>query len=729
MPVLTRPSAQLAPEQLPGESTGLEAFRAAVAETLDTGPTGSLVTAADLQDAEFGTQEQASDVFMATRAGVPFAVKPPALSPRVSLEAAKQEIRDAGLEGQIPLGDYPEGPRRATLDLLIEKNRARVKRQTLAREYDGWSPDLAGMVVGSVIDPTNIGLAFVPVVGEARYAQLLAQMGGSLAARTGARVGVGAAEGLVGAALVEPLIYHGQQQWRTDYDAYDSMLNVAGGAAFGALLHGGAGLVKDVFGRPVAPAIPAREAFADPDVYAAQAFRAKARAAGVSEAAMAQLTPSAARDDVTGYFDGRSSGVKVATVERAITHVERSGEPAYFVAADITNLGGLNAHVGNVAEAANVHYRAMAQALEQELRTTGGDVVALRTGGDELGLVVVNADAGAIEAALRRVDERISLYAEQHGLAAIPHPKRTGEQGVGLHTGAAPITPGLSAADILRRADLGIDASKRGLRHVGRTATPADRVGPDTGSGPDGLPGRANAPAGRARGRTAAEAAAVLDTHLGELRQRAQGPRDLTALNEEAAELAALLREQDGVRSRLSADERAFIAQRQIEIRRAQEGMRSIQGYANELAKLETRLAKIDRDRDLIDLAEQLSPSADVFAPIRTFVATLPPETQAAAFRQGMAQLVDGRPVDVTPAILAAIDPDEAMARALRNADAVDGASPHPIEPAPELTIADLQERLADLQERIGELPELDPDLKLQRDAVKAASLCLMRSA
>lgn len=144
--------------------------------------------------------------------------------------------------------------------------------------------------------------------------------------------------------------------------------------------------------------------------------------------------------------------------------------------------------------------------------------------------------------------------------------------------------------------------------------------------------------------------------------------------------------------------------------------------YAPEFAGRAAAARTISDD----DLLAQLE---DPFAPVRPFIATLPPETQAAAFRQGMAQLVDGRPVDVTPAILAAIDPDEAMARALRNADAVDGASPHPIEPAPELTIADLQERLAGLQERIGELPELDPDLKLQRDAVKAASLCLMRSA
>jgi GGDEF domain-containing protein len=730
MPVLTRPAVPLQPEQLEGESTAFQAYQAAFAETLATGPTAGLITAADLEDAEVGAQQTAGALFMATRGGLPLA-PPPSLSPRVSPEQARQEVKDAGLEGQVPLENYPTGPRRATLDLLLEMNKAKQRRQTISQQYDGFAPDLAGMVIGSLVDPTNIGLAFVPVVGEARYAQLLTRVGESVASRLAVRGAVGAVEGTVGAALVEPLIYSGQQQWRNDYDAYDSMLNIAGGAAFGALLHGGAGLVKDAFGRPVQPTIPSRETFADPDVYAAQAFRAKARAAGVSEAAMAQLTPQAARDDVTGFFDGRQSGVKVGTLERAMLHVKQTQEPAYFIAADITNLGGLNAHVGNVAEAANVHYRAMAQALERELRGTGGDVVALRTGGDELGLVVVNADAGAVEAALRRVDERIALYAEQHGLAAIPNPKRSNELGVGLHTGASPITPGLSAAEILRRADLGIDASKRGLRDVGRTEAPADRPGPDTGSGAQRVPGRADAPAGRARGRTAADAAAVIDTHLAELRQRSQAPGDLKALTDEAAELAALLREQAGVRSRLTPEERAFIAQRQAEIRRQQEAIRTAQGYANELASLQKKLGKIDRDSDLFALAEQLSPAGDVFAPIRSFVASLDPAVQAAAFRQGMAQLADGRPVDITPALLANSDPPEAVARALRNADQVDGVDANaPAPPAPkDLELADLQERLADLEARIGELPPLDPDLKLQRDAVKAASLCLMRNA
>jgi GNAT superfamily N-acetyltransferase len=186
-----------------------------------------------------------------------FGIESRKLSPMVAPDDAKQRVKDAGIEGQVPLNQYPSGMRSDTLQILIDANVAKMRRQTIIQQADGWAPQLGGMLVGSLIDPVNVASAFIPVVGEARYAQLLARAGGTLG-RTGIRLGVGAAEGAVGAAVVEPLIYAGQQQWRNDYDAYDSLLNIAGGAGFGALLHGSAGLAKDVFGRPIAPELPRR---------------------------------------------------------------------------------------------------------------------------------------------------------------------------------------------------------------------------------------------------------------------------------------------------------------------------------------------------------------------------------------------------------------------------------------------------------------------------------------
>lgn len=250
MPTFTRKPAEFPQGQIEGLSTGGEAFGASFWETWATGPTG----AADM----FQQLQASEDLSIGERVLDPLlGIESRKLSPMVAPDDAKQRVKDAGLEGQIPLGQYPNGLRSDTLQILIDANTAKMRRQTIMQQADGWAPQLGGMLVGSIVDPINVASAFIPVVGEVRYAQLLARAGSALG-RAGVRVGVGAVEGAVGAAVVEPLIYAGQQQWRNDYDAYDSLLNIAGGAAFGSLLHAGAGLAKDAFGRPVKPEIAMR---------------------------------------------------------------------------------------------------------------------------------------------------------------------------------------------------------------------------------------------------------------------------------------------------------------------------------------------------------------------------------------------------------------------------------------------------------------------------------------
>lgn len=252
MPVISRPFATPAPVQIEGVSTFGESLQASIGEAFETGPMAGLLTAAELDEAETGDAAEASRMMMATRVGGPALFPARPLSPLVAPEDARQQVKDAGLDGHVPLDRYPAGIRQKTLDILISKNQDKIRRQTLMTEYDGWSPQVAGMVIGSLVDPANVALSFVPVVGEARYARLLARASGPIG-RAGVRGSVGALEGVTGAALAEPFIYAGQQQWRNDYDAYDSMLNIAGGAVFGSLLHAGAGLVRDSFGRPVVP--------------------------------------------------------------------------------------------------------------------------------------------------------------------------------------------------------------------------------------------------------------------------------------------------------------------------------------------------------------------------------------------------------------------------------------------------------------------------------------------
>lgn len=166
----------------------------------------------------------------------------------VSAEDARQRIQDEGLDLTVP----DEGIRAPALDLLIERKKDERRRQAvLDRAEPGFLNTSARLGVGlgaSLLDPLNIAASFIPVVGQARYAAMLARAGGA-AGRAGVRAGIGAAEGAVGAAVLEPIIYAQAQREQADYDLTDSLLNVAFGTVMGGGLHVGAGAVGDALSR------------------------------------------------------------------------------------------------------------------------------------------------------------------------------------------------------------------------------------------------------------------------------------------------------------------------------------------------------------------------------------------------------------------------------------------------------------------------------------------------
>lgn len=206
----------------------------------------------------------------------------------------------------------------------------------------------------------------------------------------------------------------------------------------------------------------------DPDAVRLQEFSDAARAAGLDTRQFTGLLhyANAAKDSVTGFYDARQSGVKADTVLRLQDLVAGSDDNGFYVSADIANLGGLNHAMGNVAERANVHFKAMATLFADELAATGATVIPLRTGGDELSAAVVGQiDEAGLRAALGAADQRIARYAQEQGLADIPHPKRKGEKGVGMHMGYAEAMPGRTLDRIFTEADMGVDASKNAAQH------------------------------------------------------------------------------------------------------------------------------------------------------------------------------------------------------------------------------------------------------------------------
>lgn len=158
--------------------------------------------------------------------------------PMLPAENARQRLKDAGLENDLKVSDA--GITQAALDTLMFRKRIEKKRQEIfARAEGGLAQGAArlGLAFATTLaDPISAGLNFVPVVGQVRYARWLAGAG-SVAGRLGVRAGVGAAEGAAGAALYEPFLYTMRTQEQADYDAADSLLNVAFGGVVGAGLH------------------------------------------------------------------------------------------------------------------------------------------------------------------------------------------------------------------------------------------------------------------------------------------------------------------------------------------------------------------------------------------------------------------------------------------------------------------------------------------------------------
>lgn len=102
---------------------------------------------------------------------------------------------------------------------------------------------VAGMA-GQIADPLNLALSTVGV-GEANMARLSISLGSRLAARAA----VGAVEGGVGAAVLEPLVLANMQYMGTDYDLEDSMASIGYSAIGGSILMAGGHLISQSIGK------------------------------------------------------------------------------------------------------------------------------------------------------------------------------------------------------------------------------------------------------------------------------------------------------------------------------------------------------------------------------------------------------------------------------------------------------------------------------------------------
>jgi len=223
-------------------STSGQVFGAVASEALIYSPVSSLRRMSELTAAKKGkvALAQPTETF---DLGELAREKPD--SPLLDAASARERVKEAGVNIEIDKG----GIRERALEIMIKRAEDdRLRQFTISQGPSGaafGAKKIGIMLAASMLDPINVASAFVPVVGPARYATMVARAGRFIG-RTGVRVRVGAIEGVVGAAAVEPIILMAARQEQADYDSTDSFLNIAFGSVFGGGLHVMGGGAMDV---------------------------------------------------------------------------------------------------------------------------------------------------------------------------------------------------------------------------------------------------------------------------------------------------------------------------------------------------------------------------------------------------------------------------------------------------------------------------------------------------
>lgn len=144
--------------------------------------------------------------------------------------------------------DYDANMTPKLAEILADRKDKRDRREDILNRYDGNALSGTALfttrIMTQLLDPVGVAAGFIPVVGQARYLALAERLG-----RPGARLVVGATEGLVGNALVEPLVFAAAQRDQLDYTMADSLANIAIGGVFGSGFRTVGGAVADALSK------------------------------------------------------------------------------------------------------------------------------------------------------------------------------------------------------------------------------------------------------------------------------------------------------------------------------------------------------------------------------------------------------------------------------------------------------------------------------------------------
>lgn len=161
--LIVNPTRNLLDDVVTGQ---LDAAEAAFDQTLFENPTNAVRRINELTEAQEGRiTQQAHPAW-----NIPEVRSEPE-TPLLTAEEARQRVADSGLD--ISIDDA--GIRSGALDIIMRRKREEAERQFVLQNAPGSTVTLQVLAsfAGSVIDPINLASAFIPVVGEARYAAAL----------------------------------------------------------------------------------------------------------------------------------------------------------------------------------------------------------------------------------------------------------------------------------------------------------------------------------------------------------------------------------------------------------------------------------------------------------------------------------------------------------------------------------------------------------------------------
>lgn len=166
----------------------------------------------------------------------------PSPSPMMSKAEATARHPDVAKQSPDLFSDnMPEG----VVDALADADRLRIEREGVFGRFEAahsWYTNFPARTALTMLDPVNAAAMLVPGIGEEA---VLARLGTGLVPRTAARLVAGATAAGAGMAPGIGLRYALSQAEGGDYGIRSAFADLASGVAFGALIHGGIGGLRE----------------------------------------------------------------------------------------------------------------------------------------------------------------------------------------------------------------------------------------------------------------------------------------------------------------------------------------------------------------------------------------------------------------------------------------------------------------------------------------------------